>query len=190
MNTRSRGFIAIETIAMVLLVILVIIVAASLASNSSPQSSSASAAELDNSESINNKLIDLQKKKKYELLNTESLFAEKYNDVPFNERIFLDALRQLEQGAGRTIQASRFIGKITAVSTQPELKISLIGLLESVRDKEVEFIYSADTLPKISVSYGSLSDLKVGQSINIDETNDLSKKYQESIVSVAISPID
>ncbi len=187
---RSKGFIAIETIAMVLLVILVVIVAASLATSSNHQTSSASAAELDTSDSINNKLVELQRKKKYEPLNTESLFAEQYEGVPFNQRLFMDAQAQFNDNGGTSVQSSRFMGRITAVSSQPELKITLLGLLESVRDKELEFVYSAETLPKVSVSYGSLSDLQVGQSINIDETNDLSKKYQESIVSVAISPID
>ena len=189
MDTRTRGFVAIETIAMVFLVVLVIVVAASLVSESS-QTTSARADELDNSESINKKVLELQQRKKYELLNTESLFADQYDSVPFNQRLFMDAQNRYEAGAGSAIQSGRFAGKITAISIQPELKINLVGLLESVRDKEVEFIYTPESLPKIKVSYGSLGDLKVGQSINIDETNDLTKKYQESIVSIAISPIE
>ncbi|MBP9797706.1 hypothetical protein KBC70_01015 [Candidatus Woesebacteria bacterium] len=187
MNTRSRGFIAVETIAMVLLVVLVLIVAASLASTSTKQTTKASASELETSESLHNKVSELQTRKKYELLNTESLFAEEYNGLPFNERLFMEAAAQYE---GSGLHSSRFQGEVISVSTTPELKMTLKGLLESIRDKEVQYVYIGETLPKISVTYGSLSDIQPGQKINIDETNDMSKAYQESIVSVSISPIE
>lgn len=187
MDRRSQGFVAIETIAMVLLVVLVLIVAASLTASSSKQSSKAEAAEVNTSESFQNKLEELQNRKKYELLNTDSLFSEEYEGVPFNERLFMEAQAQYTDGP--SIQSTRFEGKIVSVTQNSNLIITMVGLLETVRDKEVQFIYNPETLPKITVSYGSLADLKVGDSINIDETNDVSKNYQDSIVSIAISPI-
>lgn len=187
MDTRSPGFIAVETIAMVLLVVLVLIVAASLASSSSKQSTKASAAEPESSESLHNKVSQLQNRKKYELLNTESIFAEKYDGISFNERLFMEAQAQY-QGSG--VQSGRFQGEVLSVELNSGLKMTLKGLLDSVRDKQVEYVYSPETLVKIGVTYGTLSDIQPGQKINIDETNDMSKTYQESIVSVSISPIE
>lgn len=190
MNTRSRGFIAVDTIAMVLLVVLVLIVAASLASTSSKQTTKASASELETSESLNNKVSELQTRKKYELLNTGSLFAESYDGLPFNERLFIQAQTQYNEDPGNPINSGRMIARIVSVSQNPELRLGLIGILDTVKDKEFEYVYKVEDLPKITVSYGSLSDLKPGDTINIDETRDLSKNYNESLVSVVLSPIE
>lgn len=114
-------------------------------------------------------------------------FSDTGSGTPFNERAFTSQKAQRADSDGLTYGESRFKGRILSVSLDNGLRLRMTSLLESSYGIEVEYVYTAQTLPKIEVEGGSLEDLKRGDEINVDEANDYSLEYPESIQSVRIS---
>lgn len=114
-------------------------------------------------------------------------FQNTGSGIPFNERAFVSQKAQRADSEGPAYGESRFRGRILSVSRENGLRLRMTSLLESSYGVEVEYVYDASTLPKIEVEGGTLEELIPGDEINVDEANDYSLEYPESIQSVKIS---
>lgn len=106
----------------------------------------------------------------------------------FNEKLY-DQNADLFAKAPTTIQSHRFQGTVTSIDRTDGLVFHITSTMSNSVGLDLVYGYLPATLSKISVNGGSLDGLKVGQEVYIDETNDYSKPYQDSIQSVLIHDV-
>lgn len=115
-------------------------------------------------------------------------FAQAASGTPINELLFEDNKKAFA-GQPNQVQGTRFKGKIVSVDRTDGLKMQMISMLENNPDIHVTYHISATNLAKTTMSNGSLDTLSEGQEINIDEVNDFTQSYPESVQSIEISLI-
>ena len=92
------------------------------------------------------------------------------------------------------IQESRFEGIILSIyKDKNDLVIQLESLLSNSEGKKVWYVYNESVLPKISVLQNkkelSIDQLAPRDQVTIDEGNDFTKEYPQSIVWVKINKV-
>lgn len=107
---------------------------------------------------------------------------------PVNEKLF-DENKAGFASLSYKIQQTRFVGKILTIDRSNGLTMNMSSLLPNSLGAQVTYHFEPQVLNKIKVVDGTLESLAVDQEINIDETNDYTKDYQESIQAVEISTV-
>jgi hypothetical protein len=188
-STQSpySGFISIETIAIIIIIVLVVIVAGAILFTPKLTTPTPPA------DTLPQKAADLpETQQDIRFIDPNSPFAPTpvgQTGKPFNEKAFEDNKIAFASTPNK-IQGTRFKGRILSIDRTNGLTMQMSSLLENGLGIEVTYHFNPETLPKVSVKGGSLESLAVNQEINIDETNDYTKTYQESIQSVEISTIE
>lgn len=106
----------------------------------------------------------------------------------FNEKLY-DENADVFSKLPTPIQSHRFQGVVTSIDRSDGLVFHISSTMSNSTGVDLIYGYLPASLSKIKVNGGSLDALTVGQEIYIDETNDYSKPYQDSITSVLIHDV-
>lgn len=186
-SAYTAGFIALETIAIIVVVVLVAVVTIAIVFTPQFSPDGAIKAPVDTLPQRNNDVLD--ERKDVQFIVKDSPFApdpEGTQGKPINEKLYDQNVKNFSK-LSYTIMETRFKGEILSIDRSNGLRMKMSSLLENSAGVEVDYFIQSEVLSKISVSDGSVDTLAVGDTINIDETNDYSLPYQDSIQVVSIS---
>ena len=109
----------------------------------------------------------------------------KPNAKYFNEKLYDEAYPTFSKQQN-TISSGRFSGTVTAIDRSNGLVFHITSTMSNSTGTKLIYGYPTSTISKITVFGGPIENLKVGDEIHIEETNDYSKPYPDSIQSVSI----
>lgn len=123
-----------------------------------------------------------------------NIFDQSNKETPLNKLAYDEAKAQSQPGE---IGESRFDGVVTTKETTDGLALELESKLPNSIGKKIWYRYDSETMKKIVVFKGegagrtalSINDIIIGDEVYIDEKNDFSKNYPESIVTVTITKL-
>ena len=192
----ADGFIALETIALIIIVVLVAVVTTAIVFvPGSPFDT-----QIVEKHTISSDITDdiTHQRDEIRYVSEDSPFVQPIEtDIepgnppsnPFNQRVFEDLQVQFANFETKPVSESRFAGKVLEISRENGLYMKLENRLQNNYGLPVDYYFEPASLDTITVTYGSLESIRVGDEIHIDETNDYALPYQESIKSVKISKI-
>ena len=184
MSTNRSGFIALETIAIIVIAALVIVVTAAIVLmprlQENEQADTVQPEAMRDEKKIESENLRLREKERIDIYATPSEGEYK----SFSQRVFED---MANQNQSLTFVSGRHKGKIESIDYSDGLKINLISDLGNNKGRLLDFFYDESMLPRLTVSGGTIEDLKTGDNINIDETYDHSKDYPDSLIKIEIS---
>lgn len=105
---------------------------------------------------------------------------------PVNEKLF-DENKPIYASFDYKIHQTRFIGRILEIDRSNGLTMQMSSLLGNSLGAKVTYHFDPAVLARITITGNSPESLAIGQEINIDETNDYTKTYQDSIQAIDIS---
>lgn len=106
----------------------------------------------------------------------------------FNEKLYDEAQPTFSKQQN-TVSSGRFSGTVTAIDLSKGLVFHITSTMSNSTGVELIYGYPQESLSKITVFGGPIENLKVGEEVYIEETNDYSKPYPDSIKSVAIQKV-
>lgn len=195
-SALQKGFITIETIAIIVIIVLVAVVAIAIVIL--PDKQLTQQVPTSPTEELPQEQIDPNKIG--QSANSGAADAEfvpegNINEItspsdptkPLNERLYDEAKEKIPAEIEPKISDQRFVGEVIEIKSTNPLQLEMKSFLDNSLNTLVKFEYPSTVNSKITYKGGTAESLAVGQTLYIDEVNNLDLNYPESIQSVVIT---